>query len=222
MLKRIISLLIFFTLAAPLWAQKDSVMQINQAQWHEISDGVDYTETFKKETDDKPKNKKNNFNTSLPSSDLSGFKYLFYFLVVALVIFLIIRIFGNFKSNTAIKEKVISIDSITEIEENMHEINLENLLNEALLVKNYKIALRLNFLIVIKLLSQKGKITWAKEKTNWEYYNELKEVLLADQFKEIILSFETFWYGDHPLTENQYLNTEPYYKAIQKRLNPHE
>jgi large-conductance mechanosensitive channel len=202
-------------------AQKDTVMQIDQKQWHEISKDVDYTENFIEESK-VPKKNKHTSNTSEQSIDFSGLKYIFYFLIAALAIFLIVRIFGNFKSNTTVEQKTISIDSLHEIEENIHEVNLENLLKEALLIKKYQIALRLNFLIIIKLLSQKGKINWAKEKTNWEYYNELQDVILADQFKEIILSFETFWYGEHPLTESQYHLTEPYYLAFKKKLAPNE
>lgn len=216
---RLLLLLFFFALAPKHQAQKDTVMRLNQKEWQEVTKGIDYTETFIS-----PDNKKIEKVKSTLRSDstLSDYKYLIYFLVLVLVGFLFVRVFNSFKINSDLSEKVVTIDSMEEIEDNIHEVNLEDLLKEALLVKNYRIALRLNFLIIIKLLSQSNKITWAKEKTNWEYYTELQDKLLADQFKEIILSFETFWYGEHPLNEYRYSLTEPVYQAMQKKLMPHE
>jgi len=218
-LYRLIFFVLFFALAPKHHAQKDTVMQLNQKEWQEVTKGIDYTETFIS-----PDNKKaDKVKPSASSgSTFSDYKYLIYFLVLVLVGFLFVRVFNSFKINSDLSEKVVTIDSMEEIEDNLHEVNLEDLLKEALLVKNYRIALRLNFLIIIKLLSQSDKITWAKEKTNWEYYTELQDKLLADQFKEIILSFETFWYGEHPLNEYHYSLTEPVYQAMQKKLVTHE
>ena len=201
---RLLLLLFFFALAPKQQAQKDTVMRLNQKEWQEVTKGIDYTETFIS-----PDNKKIEKVKSTLRSDstLSDYKYLIYFLVLVLVGFLFVRVFNSFKINSDLSEKVVTIDSMEEIEDNIHEVNLEDLLK---------------FLIIIKLLSQSNKITWAKEKTNWEYYTELQDKLLADQFKEIILSFETFWYGEHPLNEYRYSLTEPVYQAMQKKLMPHE
>lgn len=202
-------------------AQHDSTMQLTKQQWQEISEGVDYNETYNEmERKDPKKSGKTNYSMN-PGFDLGNFKYLIYFVILGLVVYLIVKVVIHSKKNTTVKEQTISIDAIEQIEEKLHEVNLEDLLKEALEAKNYRIALRLNFLIIIKLLSQKGEIQWAKEKTNWEYYSELRDKLIADQFKEIIQSFETFWYGEHPLTELEYHFTEPTYQALQKRLRPH-
>lgn len=218
---KLICFLFFFALCQHIEAQNDSTMQLTKQQWQEISEGVDYNETYK-EMERKDDNKSGKKNYSMNTGfDLGNFKYIIYFLILGLVIFLIVKVVINSKKNTVVKEQTITIDTIEQIEEKMHEVNLQELLKEALKAKNYRIALRLNFLIIIKLLSQKGEIQWAKEKTNWEYYSELQDKLLADQFKEIIISFESFWYGEHPLTELEYHFTEPAYQALQKRLSPH-
>ncbi|PBQ33815.1 hypothetical protein CNR22_19185 [Sphingobacteriaceae bacterium] len=204
-------------LSLQLDAQKDAATPISQEEWKEMSDGVDYTETYKEQE----QNKKNEqVKTSDFKTDFrfGAFNYIFYIVVFVVIGLLIYWIFRNLGSNKEVKPLTVTIDSMTHIEEHIHEVNLEALLNEAVLAKNYRIALRLNFLIVIKLLSQRDKINWAKEKTNWEYHSELKETVLADQFKEIIKSFEIFWYGEHLLTELDYHNTEPAYKALQNQL----
>lgn len=214
----LVYIVLFFFLSFQQKAQNDSALKLNQKQWKELSEGIDYTENFKDPENDK---KETNLNPDL-GVDLSDFKYLFYIIALGILVFLIVKVFNNFKTNPDTKEKNISLDSIKEIEDHIHEVNLEELLRQALLIKNYRIALRLNFLIIIKLLSQKEKISWAKEKTNWEYYSELSDKLLADQFRDVIKSFELFWYGEHALTELKYQEIESSLKALQKRLAPNE
>ena len=195
-------------------------LKLSHKQWQELTEGIDYTETYKdlelesKETDSI---KWNPFN-----HDFSSLKYVFYFLVIALIVFLLIKIILSFKNNPTIKPKTISIDSIEEIEEKMHELDLDLLLKEALQVKNYRIALRINFLIIIKMLSQRGNIIWAKEKTNWEYHSEVKDKNLSNLFKEIIISFESVWYGEHQFTEEQFNRVSPTYEYLKKQLAPNE
>ena len=199
----------------------DRPVRLTQKQWEEISKGVDYTETFK---DKKPGEKKEgpSFKGINPDFNFNSFRYVFYTVVVGLVLFLIIKVLTNLGKNPAIREMKIGIESIQEIEERMHEINLDELLAEALRVGNFRIALRIRFLIIIKMLSQKGAILWAKEKTNWEYHAEVNDRNLSVCFREIILSFEPVWYGEHLLTEDQYNSVSPTYEEMIKQLAPHE
>ncbi len=199
-----------------------SSLKLSPKQWQEVSEGVDYTETYKDMEQETKTKESNLINWNLFNHDFSNFKYVFYFLVSGLIIFLLIKIILSFKNNPTIKPKIISIDSIEEIEEKMHELDMDLLLNEALQAKNYRIALRINFLIIIKMLSQKGDIVWAKEKTNWEYYSEVKDINLSALFKEIIISFEPVWYGEHQLTEEQFNLVSPTYENLKKQLALHE
>jgi hypothetical protein len=220
---RLILFIFLISLTASHAAQNDSTLKLTQPQWKDLSEGIDYTETYKEQEQEKESDNSYNSSSSGSSSvDIGAFKYVLYVLMFALVVFIVIKLFGNFKNNSAVESKVVEIDALHEIEERMHEIDLEELLKQALEARNFRLALRLNFLIIIKLLSQSGKINWAKEKTNWEYHTELQDKLLADQFKEIIQNFELFWYGEHTFTELDYHSSEPVYRALQKKLKPHE
>jgi hypothetical protein len=220
---KLILFIVFFISVGSIGAQSDSTLKLNENEWKDLSKDIDYTETFI-EKEKKTEETKPNVQNETPTNafDYSDLKYLIYFLALVVVLILIFLAFRNFKKNNVVLEKTISIETIDEIEEKIHEVNLDDLLAEALKVKNYRIALRLNFLIVIKLLSEKGEINWAKEKTNWEYYAELRNKQIADPFKEIILNFEAIWYGEYVLTELNYHLTEPLYKALQKKLRPNE
>jgi len=219
-MKRYISIIILvlfvFCISKNGRCKKDEALTITKTNWEKTKKGVDYTEHFKERN---PK-KIDNIDFSPYKYDISAFKYVFYFLVVGLIVFLIIKIIINYNKNPNIKTQKIDIDAIEEIEEKMHEIDLEALLKEALEAKKYNIALRINFLIIIKTLSLKGEIEWTKEKTNWEYFSELKTISLKPDFKNIIISFESIWYGEHAITENQYLDLSPQYEKFKTTLNP--
>ncbi|PCI99028.1 MAG: hypothetical protein COB15_05025 [Flavobacteriales bacterium] len=198
-----------------LTAKKKS-LSVDKDVWEKTIEEIDYTETFKELN--KPKTE----NTPSLNYDWSGLKYLFYIIVVGLVLFLLFKILNNLKVNPNIKKQDISIEAIEEIEEKIHEIDLQKLLEEAILQENYHVALRINFLIIIKLLSEQKQIVWAKEKTNWEYYSEIKDILKKDCFKQIILSFEPVWYGEHLLTKEGFEKLQPLFINYQDQLTPND
>ncbi|MBL4594912.1 MAG: hypothetical protein JKX68_14025 [Flavobacteriales bacterium] len=201
-------------------AKEEGGLSINKSSWEEVKEGVDYTETYKEI--DVEKEEGSNFDAPSFNFNWSGLKYVFYVIVVGLVLFLVIKILSNLTKNPTIKKQDISIESIEEIEEKMHEIDLDLLLEEALLQKNYHVALRINFLIIIKTLSEQGTIIWAKEKTNWEYYSEIKEVIIKDGFKSVILAFEPIWYGEHLLTKEGFNKLQPLFDNFKNKLTTNE
>jgi len=199
----------------------NSNLELDKDVWEKHTEGIDYTENYK-ELDKAEEEKSNNINPRSLSYDWSGLKYVFYFLVIGLVLFLIIKILSNLNKNPNIKKQDISIEAIEEIEEKIHEIDLEALLQDAINQKNYHIALRINFLIIIKALSERNSISWAKEKTNWEYYDEIKEALIKDAFKKIVLAFEPVWYGERVLTKDGFDRLQPTFDNFKSKLSPNE
>ena len=215
--------LLLFLLWSTAGAQSDSSMRLNETEWEKVRENTDYTETYRTPEQKKETPKNNTSSPSENSSDsLSDFKYVFYFLILALIVYLVYRVLKSVNANPDVELRTTTLESIQEIEEKIHELDLEDLLKQALSQKNYRVALRLRFLIIIKLLSQNGNIDWAKEKTNWEYYHEVKNKLIADQFKTLIRDFELVWYGEHPFTESHYLQAETLYVELQNQLNKHE
>jgi len=200
-------------------AQGDSVLTLNKQEWEKTKSEKDYTETFKEIKGDAKNSTQQNTNEE--SAFGQEFKYVFYFLGFALIILLIILVFKNFKTNVSLNETKIEIQTIDEIEEKIHELDLEKLLLQAMDSKQFKLALRIHFLIIIKQLSNSSKINWAKDKTNWEYYTEIKEKDIAIHFKEVISKFEMCWYGEQPFTEAEYKFIEPVFLSIQNKLGKH-
>ena len=143
--------------------------------------------------------------TSKTYSDITD--YLLYGLMVAALIIIII---GLFKSEIrgffygAQKEQKIRFE---EQEEDIHKINFDELIAQAVENKEYKIAVRYLFLKTLKLLSDKKIITLQSNKTNRDYFSEIEKNDIADLFSRAALSFELAWYGDFTVDENQYRNS---------------
>lgn len=198
-------------------ATKDSCLKINESEWNKVAKDKNYAETFKDFDTKETTSEKT--STKMPTMDLGGFKYVFYILVAGVILFVVVKILQNINSSPAIDVNKGRVYTLSEVEEKILEIDLDKIFNDALIAKDYRLALRINFLIIIKMLSISGKISWTKEKTNWEYYNEIKDSVTALKFKEIVVPFETIWYGEHELTEAQFNRLQPSYESFKNQTS---
>ncbi len=87
------------------------------------------------------------------------------------------------------------------LHENIHEMNFEKLIEEAVAKKDFRKAIRLLFLQALKLLSDKHFIQWDQSKTNHDYIAELKAEDLKKGFHELNFYFEYAWYGNFSVND---------------------
>ncbi|MGN6639729.1 MAG: hypothetical protein ACTHJ8_12520 [Mucilaginibacter sp.] len=135
---------------------------------------------------------------SSPESN-SFFYYLFVGLGVIFVIYLLLKVSGIdvvqvFKGES----KSVSLP-YTESLENIHEIDFESETEEAIRVKNFRLAVRLLYLSCLKSLNDQKIINWQIEKTNNAYINEVPEGNRRQNFRLLTRQFEYIWYGDFPI-----------------------
>lgn len=130
---------------------------------------------------------------------------LFGFLVLGFVLYILISYFiskdGNFLFRK--NKKTISIED-EEIIENIHEIDFKEKLINAEKNKDFRLAIRYQFLNVLKKLSDKKQIDWNVEKTNHDYLKELKSESSKNNFAELLYIFEYVWYGEFNVSEEIY------------------
>lgn len=89
------------------------------------------------------------------------------------------------------KSKVI----LSEEEELLMKRDLESLAEDAISNKELRLAIRYLYLHCIKRLDMKRIITYANDKTNYEYIKEIKLSEISKQFRSLTLSYEQIWYG---------------------------
>ena len=131
------------------------------------------------------------------SGKISGkiINYLLTAAVILLTVFIIIKLTGLDYNVFARKSKTMEVP-FEESLENIHEIDFDEQIENAILSSNYRLAVRLLYLKTLKRLSDEGLIAWKAEKTNQAYVIELSNDHQKNDFTELTYQFEYIWYGE--------------------------
>jgi hypothetical protein len=84
---------------------------------------------------------------------------------------------------------------------------------------NYRLAVRLGFLSVLKHLTDRGLLDWRPEKTNADYLAEMPPSPLHSAFATVASQFEYAWYGEWTLTPAHYTEVRAAQLALIKQIS---
>lgn len=127
------------------------------------------------------------------------FKALFIIALIAVIIAVLFHMIGDAKLFKPKSKKIIGAVTamdLEKIEDNLEESDIEPFLKKAIEDNDYKVAIRLYFLIAIRDLSKNKFIKWKKDKTNRDYIRETRSLPIGKHFKETAHIYEKAWYGD--------------------------
>ena len=142
-------------------------------------------------------------------------KIIKYIIVALFFAFIIIRLLGFKVNRLFYKNK--SIDNIIPIEEDIEDINnidIDSIINIAIENKDYKKAIRYLFIKTLKHLSSKEIINWQINKTNRDYYYEISDNKIKEQFITLSEIFSYVWYGDFEIDEKKFMEFEQYFTKL--------
>jgi len=136
---------------------------------------------------------------------LTFFRILPYIILAATLYFIakfFIKINTNHltKGQIAKKGKVKVLDDVTLLQSE----DLDVLLNKAIAQANYRLAIRFEYLKILRQLSLFELIDWQVQKTNLDYYNEINNAQLKPVFKESTLLYDYVWYGNFNIDKGHY------------------
>lgn len=156
----------------------------------------------KKKNDDKEK-EGINWLMNLTPETVKIIQWILFGILFSILLFLILKLLGvNPFYRKADRNKInISLD---EIEENLDTAAIDPYLYEAIKTKNYKLAIRLYYLMIIQRLALKEKIIWKKYKTNKHYLHEIRKKEEYPTFKKLTLIYERSWFGEGEINEDEY------------------
>lgn len=162
--------------------------------------------------------------TPRESSSMSGISGLFQVLLIigvaALFIFILYKVLTDNSRKARKKVKDTGEDEDDKQEQvELPKSELELLLEKALRENNYREAVRIYFIFVIKELKEKNWITWEKKKTNQYYLLEMRERTQYVPFSKSVMLFDVVWYGKRELTSEEYDQVEPFFKELLKSIN---
>jgi hypothetical protein len=110
-------------------------------------------------------------------------------------------------------------NNFKEFKEDINSLDFEAIISEALRNKQFKTAIRYYYLKSLKNLSDKNLIEWKVYKTNYQYFKEIKEPALQKSFGELIYLFEYAWYGDIPVIEELFIESERNFSRFNLLVN---
>ncbi|MEI6310815.1 MAG: hypothetical protein WCP57_01005 [Bacteroidota bacterium] len=137
---------------------------------------------------------------------------------IAFFSFILYVIFQVFNLRQVFSSRKTSIHLPYDIEkEDIQELDFNYLIQEAIKNKQYRLAVRLQYLNTLKKLNENNYIQWSIEKTNWQYMFELKEPYKS-KFVQITTVFDWVWYGEHSIDEQEYSQIEKQFSNYNKSI----
>lgn len=147
---------------------------------------------------------KNVFGIDLPPGITQILEYLIYFLMGALAIYLLVRFLTGESASAIFRKKATSFTNINLAEEHIESLDMDVLISDAIHQKNYRLAIRYQYLKVLKTLSRQQIIEWHYEKTNQDYEKEINVPETKLHFKEVSYLYDHIWYGEQEIDEHKY------------------
>lgn len=235
---------LFLTLSfCPLWAQDSIVtikndttnltpIQIEESQLEQFKNNPDFDyEVVKSAAPDwwiSFKNWLSNvfirifewlFGIEKAAGAFSTFLQILPYVLLVILLFILIKFFLSVNARAVIHaKKNQSIVALSEEEHIIKNEDIQQLIASALAEKDYRLAVRYNYLYMLQLLSEKELITWELQKTNDDYTKELQKQELVQPFATSTRLYNYFWYGEFPIDETKYKKAESKFLSLKQLL----
>lgn len=146
---------------------------------------------------------------------LTILKYVFVVGVIVLIIWLFWRLNPGraFIKPTSPPDVLLSEEA-----ELMQQSDLKALLNSAVEQRDYRLAIRYMYLLILQQLRDEERIIYSPEKTNHDYQIELETTALASDFTRVAELYNVIWYGDFHIDEQQYSRVNRDFKKLESHL----
>lgn len=206
----------------------DDKREFDRDKWEDLKGDMDYKEfpeeqVEKEQEEDLPPeraNQREEIEYSSPSGDGQIGNVLLYIFIPIIILGLVYLLISQFSNDTGIEigDRDIKIDDDLDLNK-VQKSELELKIEEALKNEDYRLAVRIYFLVILKSLSDKGTIQWQKRKTNHTYLREIHSLELKTPFSTVIRLFEVVWYGRNQIEKMDFHAVEPVFKDFLNKIS---
>lgn len=166
---------------------------------------------------------RNGSNVNWPNMNFSGLGWIGWLIVIIIglaLIALIVYIIIDNQSKGKTEVRNLNTDEFENIAPSEIPLTeLQKKLNEALSQKNYRQAIRIYYLFILKDLSQRQWIEWEREKTNMNYLHEMSSKSEYPLFSQAVDYYDYVWYGEKPINEVIFTKIQPTFTQLLTRLD---
>ncbi len=216
-IKRCFLLLLCLLINYNLYAEpeKNDSLVLNDKNWNEIKKDIDYTETYKEFKQKEPID----FDLSKNFFNNTWVQVITALIIISILCFLIIKLVNG--NTFRLNRRIANNTNYEVFDDNpdINEIDLDKMLEIVLKKQDYKLAIRIRFLMVIKQLNESEYIKWGKDKTNGEYISDMYEREELPDFIYLVMIFERIWYGDKLPNINDYSILSKHFNIFLQKIH---
>lgn len=165
-----------------------------------------------------PAKKKNAVQQRESIFERSWFKNMMWFIVI--VGFIVILVWYLASSNINLfRRKPIVVESDEDGNpEDIFSINYEREIARAIETGNLRLAIRMNYLSLLSIMSDRGIINYTHERTNSDYLFQLAGTKYYNDFFRVTRYFEYTWYGKIDLPEPAFVQVQNDFIHLKQQL----
>jgi hypothetical protein len=182
-------------------------------------------ELKKQKEQERSSEKQSSESSSLEPVDLSpGFfsspalTVIFWILAIGFILFILYSLFlkdGVFRRSS---KAIATAAGDEEVQEVKPGTEMDSLITQAVRDKNYRLAVRYQYLKNLHKLAEKGFVQYAADKTNYQYVNEITNTGLRNEFAGVTLNYEYVWYGEFQIDEPLYRKLETGFNTLFNKI----
>jgi hypothetical protein len=190
--------------------------KFDEKKWKEITGDLNYDEAKEKEKkakELKPKQGRK-FNWSMDPEMLRMISFIVVFVLFAFILYYVAQ-------NTKFKQRIkkMTPGDVTGPVENIEELDTDGLLQQALDTSDLRMAIRIQYLLLLKKLNEVGLIDWKKDKTNRDYLSELYgRNDCYENVRGLTLAYELVWYGERNVSNESFKRLSGEFESVNKRI----
>ncbi len=141
-----------------------------------------------------------------------------YIIVFGILVFIVWLFFKLNPGAHFLKTKEIPTVFFSEEEEIIKRKNIRELIQKALANKDYRLAVRYYYLLILKNLSAAEIISYEFDKTNNDYIAEIKSENINSDFKKATVLYDYIWYGNFAVTETDYNKAQKTFFHLEQQI----
>ena len=168
---------------------------------------------------EKVKEEKANNKKYIPLGQQTWVKTLFWIIIIG--VFAAVIMWFLAESNIGLfrkKNKIVKAEEEEFATEDIFSINYQKEIDKAAAQANYRLAVRLMFLRLLKNMSEKNVINYKQDKTNFDYLLQLHSTNYYKDFFRITRNYEYTWYGQFEINEEAYKIIRNDFDLFEKNL----
>ena len=158
------------------------------------------------------------FGITLDPDTQRIFHLLIYTILTIVAVYWVFRLLTGRQMSSFFRKEEIKLTPIRIQEEVVENLDFDKLIREALSAKDYRLAIRYSFLRLLQEMSSRHIIDYHSEKTNYEYYREIKTGSLREEFWHVVHIYEYVWYGKFEVAATDYDRAEKTVTQLSQKL----